>query len=59
MFKFQITEDDLHYHEDWEVGEWAVYQPGARVYYFRKTEEEADQLLLELREDNEKLRTAR
>lgn len=58
MVKFQITEEDRHYYPEWDVGQWVLYMPGVKVYYFRDTEEEIDELMSSLHQDNEKMRTA-
>lgn len=59
MLKFQITQEDLHYYPEWTAGQWVLYMPGVKVYYFRDTEEEINDLMASLHQDNEKLRTAR
>ena len=58
MLKFQITEEDTHYYPEWAPGQWVLYMPGVKVYYFRDTEAEIDELMASLHQDNENLRTA-
>lgn len=59
MIKFQVSETDLAYFPDWDVGQWSLYMPGPNVYYFRETEAEIDELMQDLREANETMRTAK
>lgn len=59
MVKFQVTEADRTLFPEQTSGQWVLYMPGVKVYYFRDTEEEIDALAASLFDENEKLRTAR